>query len=139
MRTQLIYPLAFYVFYVWILGIINFRSRVGAVRSGKVSLKYFKAFVGEPLPDQVATIGRHYNNQFELPNYFLIGGAAHLAFQPNVATVLFAWAFVVSRLAHSYIHLGKNNVRMRFAAFALGWICVLLLWGQLVLIAIQHG
>ena len=44
MKNQIIFPMAFYVFYMWCLAGYVFRQRSGAVRAGKVSIKYFRAY-----------------------------------------------------------------------------------------------
>ena len=39
-----------------------------------------------------------------------------------------AWLFVLSRLAHAYIHTGTNYVRHRFNAFLVGAVVLLAMW-----------
>ena len=42
--------------------------------------------------------------------------------------VVMAWIFVLSRLAHAYIHTTSNHVPTRFRAFAVGMLVLLLMW-----------
>ncbi len=132
MKFQLILPMATYVLYMWLLAILNFRVRVGAVRSGKMSHKFFKAFSGEA-SDRVIIVGRHYDNQFQLPMLFFAVLIAFLACDVgNWWTVGLAWAFIATRFVHSFVHLGSNRIQRRVLAFAAGWLVVLALWAQLL-------
>lgn len=122
--------MATYVFYMWLLAILNFRTRVGAIRSGQMSHKFFKTYSGEA-SDRVVVVGRHYDNQFQLPMLFFI--TLCLAMETgNLLTVVLAWAFVASRLAHSFVHLGHNRIQSRVIAFAAGWLVILFMWAQLL-------
>ncbi len=122
---------------MWCLAVMMFRSRVRAIKSGKIAPKYFKTYMGQAPEEKVIVMGRHYDNQFQVPVLFLITCAVCLAMNSvNVITVILAWVFVVSRLFHSWIHLGSNIVQRRAAAFAFGWLVILLLWAQLVYFAL---
>lgn len=132
--------MAFYVFYIWILAVVNFRTRLHAIKSGQVHIKYFRAFIGEPPPEKIVVIGRHYDNQFQLPMLFFVAGILHFALgHSDCLTLAFAWLFVVSRCVHSYIHLSGNNVRYRAIAFGTGWFMVMMLWVQLVYFVARDG
>jgi hypothetical protein len=132
MKQHLLLPMATYVLYVWALGLHMFRTRVRAVKAGEVSPKYFRAYAGEQ-PDRLAIVGQHYDNQFQLPILYLVTGAFFLAMgTENGLTVILAWAFVLSRFAHSREHLGRNHVLRRAAAFFFGWLIVILMWAQLI-------
>lgn len=125
--------MAFYVVYMWALGVFMFRTRVRSVKSGQVEAKYFKVFAGDLPPDKVVVAGQHYDNQFQVPILFLVTCGLFLALDvATMRTVVLAWAFVATRLAHSWIHLGRNALMKRVAAFAAGWLVILLLWAELV-------
>lgn len=133
MNQQLIYPMAFYVFYMWGLAGYMFFTRLNAIKTHEVPMRFFKTYSGSELKDKVIVTGRHYDNQFQVPILFLITCAVFLAMgQVSQFTLVLAWLFVVTRLAHSFVHLGANNVRHRVIAFASGWITVLMMWGHLV-------
>lgn len=124
--------MATYVLYVWLLAILNFRVRVGAVRSGKMSHKYFKAMTGDAT-ERVITVGRHYDNQFQLPMLFFAVLCAQLASGTgDWWTVGLAWAFIATRFAHSFVHLGSNRIQRRVLAFASGWFVICAMWAQLL-------
>ncbi len=137
MKNQLIFPMAFYVFYIWCLTVAMFRTRVRAIKTGEVAAKYFKAYSGSPPADKTVLIGRHYDNQFQVPILFFLACVLHISTgAPNMITLVLAWLFVVSRLLHSWVHLGSNILQKRVGAFAAGWIIVLLLWAQLAYLAL---
>lgn len=132
MNTQLVLPMVAYVLYMFALALFTFLSRVGAIKRGEISHKYFRAYSG-PSPDRLVIIGRHYDNQFQLPLLFLSGGILHTVLnQVSTFTLVCAWGFILSRLAHSYVHLGNNHVLRRAMAFAFGWFCVAALWAELL-------
>jgi hypothetical protein len=136
MTNQLVFPMAAYVLYMWCLAVLNFRTRVGSAKRGEVDPKYFKALQGSA-PERVITVGRHFDNQFQAPVIFLIGCVAHMVLgKANDLTIVLAWAFIVTRLAHSFIHLGGNKLRKRVMAFAAGWLVMLVMYGQLVYFAL---
>ena len=137
MQRALILPMVVYVFYIWILAAINFRTRLGALKSGKVSKKYFQNFLGEMSSERVHIVGRHFDNQFQAPVIFLIGLCAHLALgKADDFTIVLAWSFIATRAVHSLIHLGKNQLRKRVLAYAAGWFVLCALWGQLLLLVL---
>ncbi len=138
MKNQLIYPLAFYVFYMWFLGVLVFVSRLKAIKSGQISVKYFRAFTGTPPDERTISIGRHYDNQFQVPLLFLICGGLHFSIgMVNFTTLLFAWGFILFRLLHSWVHLGANRIQKRVLFFALSWFANLILWMQLLYFALN--
>lgn len=111
------------------------RSRVAAVKRGEVAIRDIALRGGEdrwPVP--IRQIGASYQTQFELPTLFF--ACVALAVVANATTTVFIaleWAFVLSRAAHSYIHVTSNHVPTRFNAFLVG-VCVLAaLWGALAL------
>ena len=137
MRNQLVLPMAFYVFYIWCLAVFMFRTRVKAIKSGEVGPKFFKTYTGTPPSERTTLVGRHYDNQFQLPLVFFVVCTLHISIgKPDGITLGLAWLFVITRLIHSWVHLGSNILPQRVVAFTTGWIAVLLMWAQLVYIAL---
>lgn len=124
--------MAFYAFYICCLTVYMFRSRVRAIKAQEMPMNFFKVYKGDAT-DRVIVIGRHYDNQFQVPMLFFMTCLAHMAVNVvNTTTLALAWGFVVSRLIHSYVHLGGNKIRKRVIAFAVGWVLILLMWIQLI-------
>lgn len=81
-------------------------------------------------------LGRHYDNQFQVPLLFMVSCAALMpSAGHDVPTVWLAWGFVAARLLHTFVHLRGNVVVHRLQAYALGWLMLIALWGRQVLLA----
>jgi len=133
----LIQPMAFYVFYIFILMLANFLTRKKAIKTGTVKAGYFKnldAASFQP-PEFIIRLGRHYDNQFQLPLLFfitcIVANQVHMM-HPLIG--ILAWVYVATRIAHTFFHLGSNKIIPRMLSFGAGWICILAMW---VLILLQ--
>lgn len=68
-----------------------------------------------------------------MPPLFHLG--VILAFVTGTVTAVAlacAWAFVGFRLLHTFIHLGSNDVTVRFFTFGLSLFALLGLWGSVL-------
>lgn len=76
----------------------------------------------------------NFRNLFEVPVLFY-AVCLSLAFTELVAPLqlALAWLFVISRAAHSFIHVTYNLVVHRFAAYALGTLAVFAMWATFAL------
>ena len=127
-------PMASYFVYINFLLFLNFRVRYESVKNGNLPASYFKLFQGSVVPEKVAVYGRHIDNQFQVPPYFMV--TCLVAAQAGAVTgltIAFAWAFVLCRMVHSYIHLGSNKVLQRAKAYFAGWFFIFLIWGQVLI------
>ncbi|PUA26572.1 MAG: hypothetical protein B0W54_22755 [Cellvibrio sp. 79] len=107
--------------------------RVKAIKTGQVRISQFRLNTGE-MPADIAQAAKNYSNLFEIPVLFYIAGTIAIAMDvESLAMVVFAWLFVVSRLVHSWVHLTYNNVIHRMWAFMAGNICLVIIWGMLLL------
>jgi hypothetical protein len=138
--TNLIYPMAAMVLLTAVVLVMMYRARVAAVRAGQIEIEYFRLHRGAREPESSIKFSRHFINLFEVPTLFYVGCLA--AMVAGVATpvmVGLAWVYVLVRVAHAYIHLGANRLRLRRNAFALGWLVLLGMWGYLsVSLAMRH-
>jgi len=108
-------------------------SRFFAVRRGEVSVKFYVNYREGRQPERLHILGRHVQNHFEVPPLFYAGiiltfVTGHVTLTALVA----AWAFVALRGIHTFIHLGPNNVTVRFFCFGLGLIALTVLWANLL-------
>jgi hypothetical protein len=103
-------------------------SRVASVRRGETKVRDIA--LGQPnWPEHVTKISNSYNSQFQLPVLFYV--VVILAYASRAADLLFvilSWAFVATRLGHSYIHVTSNRVGWRFNAFAAGFAVLVVMW-----------
>lgn len=103
-------------------------GRVAAVRSGEVRVKDI-ALDGSRWPEHLRKRANNYQNQFELPVLFYVLVALLVATNLiDAVQVLLAWIFIALRLLHSFIHMGTNNVRNRFYAFAASAAVLSIMW-----------
>jgi hypothetical protein len=104
------------------------QARTAAVRSGKAKMRDIA--LGQPnWPPRAIQIANSYNSQFQIPVlFYLLTLLAIVTRHADVLFVVLAWLFVITRLAHAYIHTGTNYVPHRFYAFAAGVIILLVMW-----------
>lgn len=79
-------------------------------------------------PDNVIQINNNIRNQFEIPVLFyaLVFALWALHAAGPIAQCV-AWLFVLSRVAHAYIHTGSNYVPLRRRVFTFGVVLVMVL------------
>lgn len=123
--------LTFFMLYMlWFL-------RVKAVRTRKISPKYFKLNRGGELPEAVTAVTQNYNNLLELPIlFYAVCIVAIVINQAIEYFVIHAWGFVVLRYLHSYIHTTYNHILHRLYVFALSGFVLLSMWVKVVLLVI---
>jgi hypothetical protein len=105
------------------------RLRFTAVREGEIDPKFFRLYRDADEPDHLRVHARHLANLFEAPVlFYVIVIIAFLTRQTGILPLVLAWAYVVFRYTHSYVHLTSNRVMTRFRLFALSWLVLALLW-----------
>lgn len=126
--TALLYPVMLQVLLTLLLLLWTGRVRVRAVRQRRVHIRDI-ALSGEAWPDDIRKISNNMHNQFETPIlFFVLCGAAIYLGAAGFLMVLLAWAYVASRLVHSFVHVTTNRVQHRFQAFAFGVVVLILMW-----------
>jgi hypothetical protein len=131
--TQIILPMG--VLAIWTLMVLTLVPivRVRATVGGRTHVKDYRYGESGNVPGDVSLANRHYMNLLELPVLFYVACLTLLAANLYDETMLWlAWAFVVVRIAHSFVHLTYNNVLHRLAVFATGALIVLVMWVRLV-------
>ncbi len=122
---------SYYVFIV-ILLLYMFLARRKSILNNEVRLSHFKSYTGSST-EKLVVLQNHFNNQFQIPVIFLI--ACTLAISQNsvnVYVIIFSILFVISRIVHSIIHLGTNNVLHRASSYFVGIVCVFIIWFQIL-------
>ena len=125
--TAIFWPVLAQVLLTYVVYAIMSSRRIGAVKAGTARPSDFKVPSIEPEPS--ATAARNVTNQFELPvlffaaclSLFVTGGA-------GIAAVVVAWAFVLARVAHAWVHLTSNRIRNRRMLFILGLLVNFVQW-----------
>jgi hypothetical protein len=137
MATAIFYPIFAQVILTFGLLLWMGLLRRDALRAGETTYAEM-ALDDSRWPPGARQVANCYRNQFELPVVFYV--LCLVAFEIGAVGTLMlvlAWAFVVSRVVHAYIHTTSNRVDQRGAAFAVGFVIVLimtvLLLGHLLL------
>ena len=133
-QTQLfLLPAFVHVLLVFYVLFRSGRGRVKAVRTGQVKRSDID-LNRNAYPEAVRNFSNNYQNQFELPMLFYAVLALVLATQfVDWVLIALAWAFVASRLVHSFVQTGRNVIPTRFKVFLFGMICIVLMWAWFAL------
>ena len=121
-------PLFVQVGLTFVLMFLMGQARLGALRQGDVGMRDI-ALGQKAWPARAQQISNAYHNQFEMPVLFYV--IVILAMATRKADLLFvalSWLFVLSRLAHAFVHGTTNNLRIRFGLFTIGAILLLVMW-----------
>ena len=103
-------------------------ARTASVTRGETKLRDI-ALGQSAWPAKPTQISNCYDSQFQIPLlFYVLVVLAWMTKQADLIFVVMAWIFVLSRLAHTYIHTGSNHVPTRFRVFAVGMIVLLLMW-----------
>jgi len=136
----LVYPMLAMVALTTSVLVILFLSRVRAVREGKVPIGYYKTFEGQVEPSYSVIPARHFANLFEAPVlFYAVCLAAMITHSGGPTMQVLAWTYVLARASHTVIHLGKNAVRTRIAAYFGGWLALLGMWIHLAVCVTRRG
>ena len=130
---SLVWPLLAQVALTIVVLLVMGFFRRKALYGREVKLKDI-ALSGEAWPARAKQAANNFSNQFETPVLFYVLGimAIHVGATGWLMTTL-AWAFIATRVAHAFIHIGSNNLRFRSGIFFVGcFILMAMLVGVLV-------
>jgi len=133
MTLKLIYPALAQVFWTFVVLVIVFLRRKKAFDNREVGVADV-AVSTERYPEPARLAAANFSNQFETPVLFfaLVLIAIHVGATAYVMAVL-AWAFVATRVVHTLIHTGSNDLRQRALVYAVGVACLFLMWTGIVI------
>jgi hypothetical protein len=134
MRPQAIFvPMSLLALWTFVVLFLVGARRLRATRAGQVPHGTFRAGPGVDVPLAVTIANRHFMNLLEAPVLFYVVCIALFVSGGSTATTLaLAWAYLVLRLVHSFIHLGYNRVIHRLFVFALGNLVLLGMWVMMI-------
>ena len=122
------------VFLTTVIGLMTIMTRINSVQSGKMNPAYFKLMSGYDVPEAVTLTSRAFSNQFEVPVLFYVITVLYLFLMPyDSLGFILAWLFVFSRYVHAYIQLTYNHIIHRLIVFLAGFICVIIMWINLLI------
>lgn len=129
---QYLAPLSIQVMLTFFLLIMMAILRLKAVATGKVRSK--DVDMRQPNWPKFATkAGNAYHNQLELPIlFYVIIIILIMAKENDNAYLYLAWGFVITRVVHALIHLSSIDSAIRFAAFLVSSIILMIMWAILI-------
>ncbi|MDO9441708.1 MAG: MAPEG family protein [Beijerinckiaceae bacterium] len=125
---MILLPLFVHVLLVFVLLFWMGRTRFSAARSKQVK-ELDPAASQYAWPPRAAQAARAFENQFETPVLFYV--LVILAAMTNKADLLFvvmAWLWVLSRIIHALVHTTSNRLALRFPAYLVGVLILLVMW-----------
>jgi hypothetical protein len=128
-QITILYPLFALVLLTFVIAIRMGRLRFAAVKRGDLSAGYYRLNRGGEVPAYLAKVSQNYDNLLELPIlFYVVAVLLYVTNRVEVAQLILAWLFVVSRYVHSYIHTTSNNVMHRMRAFLTGVLALIGMW-----------
>jgi len=80
-------------------------------------------------PPDVLKVGNAAHNQLEIPMlFYVLTILSIMTRHADIIFVVLAWVFVLSRLAHAYVHTTSNDIRKRGPLFGIGLTVLLIMW-----------
>ncbi|MCG6857047.1 MAG: MAPEG family protein [Salaquimonas sp.] len=109
------------------------RARIRTVREGKVKGGVYKLNQGEP--EDSLRFTNAIRNQNETGVMFYAGVlAAYASHNVSYLLLALAWAFVIVKTVHVYVHTSTNDLRHRRPIFMFAYFILIAFW---VIFAIQ--
>ncbi|MFT5549474.1 MAG: hypothetical protein ACI9CO_001401 [Candidatus Azotimanducaceae bacterium] len=128
-QTAILLPVFAMAFLTFGIGIWLGKLRFASVKKGDLNLKYYELNTGGKVPDYLAKVSNNYDNLLALPVlFYVISIILFVTAKVEIAQIVLAWVFVVSRYVHSYIHITYNNVIHRMKAFMLSAATLISMW-----------
>lgn len=128
LQQALLLPVFLHVLMTMGLGMATAFARRKAAYQGRVRLKDV-ALDSRAWPDDVRKLGNNFDNQFQMPMLWYAGVAFTLILGlADGVLVALSWAFLLLRLGHSFIHVGRNILIRRFFIFFAAATVLVLYW-----------
>ena len=130
------YPVLVMVLLTLLIYVRLIQVKIRAIKAGQVNRER-QPLHEDAWPDSVLQINNNIRNQFELPVLFYVLCFVLYAMEGvGVLALVASWVFVLSRVAHAWVHLTSNYIPNRRRLFTVGWwilvfIVLLAMW-QLV-------
>ncbi|MDX1678977.1 MAPEG family protein [Arsukibacterium sp.] len=136
MEKLMLLPVFAQVLLTSVVMIIMGRRRIQAAKTKEISMSAFRTMDLTGASEQVIATSRNFDNQFQMPMLYLFSVLFCLQFGlVDLTFVIMGTVFVALRYWHTVVHIGSNNVRLRFRVFLLGCLALWLIWIRLLVLA----
>ena len=79
-------------------------------------------------PVDVVKVSNNIANQFQTPIlFYVLSIAFYITNTVDTLVLALAWTYVISRIAHAYIHVGSNFVPARFKIFIVSILTLIIM------------
>ena len=130
----MLYPMIFLITWTLLICAALGALRFIAVQKRQVNPKQYLVMSGYEEPTYLKKISRHYNNLLEQPILFYLACVLTISMSiESNALVYLSWGYLVSRLLHSFVHMGRNNALHRMGIFTISMMILLAIWIQIAL------
>lgn len=107
----------------WLAPLRRGGFKSGVVRESDIALGQ-KAW-----PQRTQQIANSFDNQFQLPVlFYLLTVLSIITHHADVIFLVLAWIFVLSRLAHAFVHTTSNRVLLRGGIYGVGAFALAIAW-----------
>ncbi len=127
--ATILWPIIALVALTFAVQITMYRRRMAEIRAKSVRLKSLatRREAATTLEDSAAA--DNYSNLFELPVlFYVLCILLYVIGAVTIVQLVLAWAFVLARVVHSFIHVTHNRVRYRFLSFVVGAFILMAMW-----------
>ena len=133
-QNLIYYPCLALILYTFAILAWMFRTRVKAIKDGKVDYRHFKTYSTDcKVPHEVLQIERNFSNLLEVPPiFYIICAFTLMTKQVDQVQLVLSWGYVFLRLIHSLVHITSNKLQYRVLFYGGSWIV-------LVVMAIRLG
>ncbi|MDP5137565.1 MAPEG family protein [Rheinheimera baltica] len=133
MEKLILMPVFLQILLTSVVLVLMGRRRIRAAKNKEISVAAFKTMNLSGANEQVIATSRNFENQFQMPMLYLFSVLFTLQLGlADMGYVVLGAAFVLLRLVHTFVHIGSNNVRLRFNVFLLGCVVLWAIWLRLV-------
>ena len=133
MEKLILMPVFLQILLTSVVLVLMGRRRIRAAKNKEISVAAFKTMNLSGANEQVIATSRNFENQFQMPMLYLFSVLFTLQLGlADMGYVVMGAAFVLLRLVHTFVHIGSNNVRLRFNVFLLGCVVLWAIWLRLV-------
>ena len=136
MEKLMLLPVFAQVLLTSIVMILMGRRRINAAKTKEINMSAFRTMDLSGASEQVIATSRNFDNQFQMPMLYMFSVLFCLQFGlADLTFLVMSVVFVALRYWHTIIHIGSNNVRLRFRVFLLGCLVLWLIWVRLLVMA----
>ena len=108
-------------------------------RQGLLPKGFFKLNTGADMPDELAQLSNNYDNLVASPIlFYVLIGFVFVAQIFHPVILVLAWVYVLSRYAHSYVHITSNKVKWRYRTFLWSFTTLGCMWAFVFIHLVQR-